>query len=89
MIVAEDALNRAVSAVPTYDVSDGWFQLTPLRGPKIVGILQSDFGSNAFPIYSAAQLKRKTLGRYHSEQYDTLFFLVVPIPQGCKRNSAL
>jgi hypothetical protein len=37
------------------------FQLTPLRGPKIGGILQSDFGSTAFPIYSAAQLKRKAL----------------------------
>jgi hypothetical protein len=38
------------------------FQLTPLRGSKIVGILQSDFGSTAFPIYSAAQLKRNPLG---------------------------
>ena len=27
-IVAEDALGRAVSVVPTYGVSDGWLQLT-------------------------------------------------------------
>jgi hypothetical protein len=30
-IVAEDALVRAVSDVPTYGVSDGWFQLTASR----------------------------------------------------------
>jgi len=29
-------LDRAVSAVPTYDVSDGWFQLTASR--EIIGI---------------------------------------------------
>ena len=33
-IVAEDASARAVSAVPTYGVSDGWLQLTEMKKPR-------------------------------------------------------
>ena len=37
-MVAEDATVRAVSAVPTYGMSDGWLQRTPLRAREIGAI---------------------------------------------------
>ena len=49
MIVADQALGRAVSAVPTYGLSDGWLQPTPLRGPEIGGILKTALVLTAFP----------------------------------------
>ncbi len=36
-------------------------QLTPLRGRKIVRILEAEFVPIAIPIYEAAQLKRRAL----------------------------
>jgi hypothetical protein len=42
-------------------------QLTPLRGRKIVRILEAEFVPVAISIYEAAQLKRRTLGRIYLE----------------------
>jgi len=37
-------------------------QPTPLCGPKIGAFLKSEFGLNAFPIYTAARLMGRPLG---------------------------
>jgi hypothetical protein len=40
-------------------------QPTPLRGPKIVAFLKAGIGPTVFPIYTAARLMGKPLGRCH------------------------
>jgi hypothetical protein len=51
MIVADEASGRAVSAVPTYGLSDGWLQRTALCADKSAAILKLGFNSIVFPIY--------------------------------------
>ena len=58
------APNRVYATKPTN--STLWpnkpLKLTPLRGPKIAGILKSRRSSNAFPIYRCGAAKRQALG---------------------------
>jgi hypothetical protein len=42
---------------------------TPLRGPKIGGILQSRFVPTRVPTYTAARVKRRALGPDATTQY--------------------
>jgi hypothetical protein len=62
-IVAEDGLGRAVSAVPTYGLPDGWLQRTALCADKIVAILKSRIGPTTFPIYECAAAQAQAVGR--------------------------
>jgi hypothetical protein len=43
---------------------DGWMQLTPLCGPKIVAILKPGIGPTAFLIYRAARLMGRPFGGF-------------------------
>jgi hypothetical protein len=58
-----------VSPVGSHARRDGGMQPTPLRGPKIGGILKTNLVLTAFPIYTAARLMGKPLGGSHSHLY--------------------
>ena len=60
--VAEEALGRAVCAVPGCDRSALGVAADAALRPKIVAILKAGFGPVAFPIYWAARLMGKPLG---------------------------
>jgi len=65
-IVAEDATARAVSAVPTYGVPDGWLQRTALCARKILAFLKVGIGSTPVPIYQCAAADAQAVGRRSS-----------------------
>jgi hypothetical protein len=68
MIVADQALGRAVSAVPTYGLSDEWLQPTPLRGRKIVGVLAYRLVLTAISIYKSGAADAQAVGRSPLEE---------------------
>ena len=67
--------DRAVSAVLTYGLSDGWLQRTPLRVEQDRAFLKVGFRSTAFPIYDGGAAERQPVGRVLSKPISIIALL--------------